>query len=63
MDHQPRRIGQGSLVQHHILTSLEFTRLEPGVIDKKIYAPGIGIVLEQSQKGPLEVAKLVSVRG
>jgi hypothetical protein len=50
-------------VVHHILTSLEFTRLEPGVIDQKIYAPGIGIVRELSQKGPLEVARLVSVRG
>jgi len=49
-------------VVHHILTSLEFTRLEPGVIDQKIYAPGIGIVRELSQKGPLEVARLVSVR-
>jgi hypothetical protein len=48
---------------HHILASLEFTRLEPGVIDQKIYAPGIGIVRELSQKGPLEVARLVSVRG
>jgi hypothetical protein len=48
---------------HHILTSLEFTRLEPGVIDQKIYAPGIGIVRELSQRGPLEVARLVSVRG
>jgi hypothetical protein len=50
-------------VVHHILTSLEFTRLEPGVIDQKIYAPGIGIVRELSQSGPLEVARLVSVRG
>jgi hypothetical protein len=50
-------------VVYHILTSLEFTRLEPGVIDQKIYAPGIGIVRELSQKGPLEVARLVSVRG
>jgi len=50
-------------VVHHILTSLEFTRLEPGVIDQKIYGPGIGIVRELSQKGPLEVARLVSVRG
>jgi hypothetical protein len=50
-------------VVHRILTSLEFTRLEPGVIDQKIYAPGIGIVRELSQKGPLEVARLVSVRG
>ena len=38
-------------------------RLEPGVIDQKIYAPGLGIVSERSQKGPLEVAQLVSVTG
>jgi hypothetical protein len=55
------RVPFGTL--HHILTSLEFTRLEPGVIDQKLYAPGIGIVRELSQKGPLEVARLVSVRG
>jgi hypothetical protein len=48
---------------HHVLISLEFTRLEPGVIDQKIYAPGLGIVSERSQKGPLEVAQLVSVTG
>jgi hypothetical protein len=48
---------------HHTLTSLEFTRLEPGVIDQKIYAPGIGIVSEVAVRGPAEVARLVSVRG
>ena len=47
----------------HTLTSLEFTVLEPGVIDQKIYARGIGIVVEQAVRGPAEVAKLVSVRG
>jgi hypothetical protein len=47
----------------HTLTSLEFTRLEPGVIDQKIYAPGIGIVVEQAVRGPAEVARLVSVHG
>ena len=48
---------------HHVLTSLEFTRLEPGVIDQKIYAPGIGIVREAAVRGPAEVANLVSVSG
>jgi hypothetical protein len=43
--------------------SLEMTVLEPDVLDEKIYAPGIGIVSEQSLTGPLEVAKLVSVTG
>ena len=45
----------------HILTSLEFTRLEPGVIDEKVYAPGIGIIREQAVRGPAEVATLVRV--
>ena len=35
--------------------------LEPKVIDKKLYAPGIGIVQELSQSGPLETAALVSI--
>ncbi|MDR2987050.1 MAG: hypothetical protein LBV34_19655 [Nocardiopsaceae bacterium] len=47
----------------HVLTSLEFSRLEPGVIDQKIYAPGIGILREQAVRGPTEVATLVRVIG
>jgi hypothetical protein len=48
---------------HNVLTTLEFTRLEPDVIDQKLYAPGLGIVREHSETGPLEVAQLVSVTG
>lgn len=48
---------------HHALTSLEFARIEPGVIDQKIYAPGLGIVSEVSRDGDHEVAKLVKVIG
>ncbi len=48
---------------HAVLTSLEFARIEPGVIDKKIYAPGLGIVVERSMTGPLEVDRLVKVTG
>jgi hypothetical protein len=48
---------------HNVLVSLEFTRLEPGVVDRKIYAPGIGIVSELAMSGPHEVATLVSVHG
>ncbi len=48
---------------HHVLTSLEFTRLEPDVIDKKANAPGIGVAIEQSAGGPVEFAELVSVHG
>ena len=45
------------------LKTLEATRIEPGLYDLKVYAPGIGIVLEQSLTGPTETAKLVSVTG
>jgi hypothetical protein len=48
---------------HHALTSLEFARIEPGVIDEKVYAPGIGIVREVARDGDHEVAKLVKVIG
>ena len=47
----------------HVLTSLEFTRLEPDVIDKKLYAPGLGIIVEQAVHGPRETAVLVKVIG
>jgi hypothetical protein len=45
------------------LTSLEATRLEPGAYDQKVYAPGVGIVLERALTGATENAKLVSVSG
>lgn len=48
---------------HKVLTSLEATRVEPGTYDMKVYAPGIGIVLERALAGPTEYAKLVSVTG
>ena len=48
---------------HNVLTSLEHTALEPDVIDMKIYAPGLGIVMEQAVAGGQELAKLVKVKG
>ena len=50
-------------VVHNVLTSYEFTVLEPTVLDKKIYAPGLGIVKEEAALGPKETATLVSVHG
>lgn len=44
------------------LLTKEWTPLEPGVIDHKYYARGIGTVLEQTAKGPLERNELVSFR-
>jgi hypothetical protein len=43
------------------LLTEEWTPLEPGVIDHKMYVRGIGTVLEQSQKGPNERNELISV--
>ena len=48
---------------HDSLTSLEFARIEPGVVDQKIYGPGLGIVREVALTGDHEVAKLVKVIG
>jgi hypothetical protein len=45
-----------------VLTSLEATRVEPGSYDLKVYAPGIGIVVERSLTED-EHDQLVSVQG
>ena len=42
------------------LLTEEWTPLEPGVLDHKLYIRGIGNVLEQSVKGPNERNELVS---
>jgi hypothetical protein len=44
------------------LLTKEWTPLEPGVIDHKLYVRGIGTVLEQTVKGGSERNVLVSVR-
>jgi hypothetical protein len=46
----------------HALLTKEWTPLEPGVIDHKLYVRGIGNVEEQTVKGGDERAKLVSYR-
>jgi len=43
------------------LLTEEWTPLEPGVLDHKLYVRGIGTVLEQSEKGDDERNELVSV--
>jgi len=42
------------------LRTLEWSRLEPGVIDEKLYVAGVGVVLEIAQSGPKERAELVT---
>jgi hypothetical protein len=48
-------------VIHHALVTMEWTPLEPNVVDRKIYGRGIGIVREASMSGPVETAELVRV--
>jgi hypothetical protein len=44
------------------MLTMEWTPLEPNVIDHKYYVQGIGTVLEQTAKGPTERNTLVSVQ-
>ena len=46
----------------HALLTKEWTPLEPGVLDHKLYVRGIGMALEQSIRGGRERAALVDVR-
>jgi hypothetical protein len=46
----------------HAVRSFEWTRLEPGVMSEKIYAPGLGIVKERDLSGGNERFVLVSVQ-
>lgn len=45
-----------------VLTSLEATRVEPGSYDLKVYAPGLGTVVERSLTSD-ETDRLVAVHG
>jgi hypothetical protein len=57
--HAPVTVPAGSFPD--ALLTREWTPLEPGVIDHKYYARGIGEVSEETAKGPRETSKLVSV--
>ena len=45
-----------------MLLTEEWTPLEPGVLDHKLYVRGTGIVLDQAVKGGDERSALISVR-
>jgi len=46
---------------HGVLLTLNFTPLEPDVLEKKYYAKGVGLVLEEEVKGGDDVNELVAV--
>ena len=45
----------------HVVRSFEWTRLEPGVLSLKLYAPGVGIVKERDMSGGSETFEVVAV--
>jgi hypothetical protein len=52
----------GASSSGHALLTKEWTPLEPGVIDHKVYVRGIGMVKEQTIKGGSELGVLAQVR-
>ena len=46
---------------HHLVRSLEWSRLEKGVVSVKMYGPHLGIVRERDMSGGSESFQLVSV--
>jgi hypothetical protein len=54
------RVPGGTFRQ--VVRSYEWSRLEPGVVSVKLYAPNVGIVKERDVAGGSEVFRLVDVR-
>jgi hypothetical protein len=54
-----QRVRTPFVTTSHAVLTLEWTRLEPGVIDRKYYVRGIGLVAELSAQGQRETARLV----
>jgi hypothetical protein len=46
----------------HVLETKEFTPLEPGVVDHKFYAAGVGDIKESTVKGGSEESALVQIK-
>jgi hypothetical protein len=46
----------------HVLVTKEWTPLEPGVVEKKYYAKGVGFIFSEMVKGGEETSELVRVK-
>jgi hypothetical protein len=46
---------------HRVLRSLEFSPLEPAIVERKVYGRGVGIVSEQQLSGGHETLSLVHI--
>jgi hypothetical protein len=55
-------VSAPALSSRHALLTEEWTPLEPGVLDHKLYVRGVGTVLEHTVKGGRERNALVAVR-
>jgi hypothetical protein len=55
-------VSAPALTSRHALLTEEWTPLEPGVLDHKLYVRGVGTVLEQTIRGGNERNALVSVK-
>jgi hypothetical protein len=56
------KVSAPALRSSHALLTEEWSPLEPGVLDRKLYVRGVGIVLDQTVKGGDERSALISVR-
>jgi hypothetical protein len=46
---------------HHCLKTVEWTRLEPGIKESKVYCPGVGFVKAHSVEGPFTNLVLTAI--
>jgi hypothetical protein len=56
------RVRTPAVFSRRAMRTREFTRLEPGVVDRKVYVRGVGQVFEASIKGGDDRLALVDVR-
>jgi hypothetical protein len=56
------RVKTPAASSRRALLTREWTPLEPGVVDHKLYVEGIGTVLEETVKGGDELNELVAIR-
>ena len=57
---EPLCLGSGACYDDVLLT-METSRLDPGVVEFKYYAPGVGFILAEIVKGGIERTELVSI--
>lgn len=56
------RVETPAASSRHALMVREWTPLEPGAIDRKLYVKGVGLALEKAVKGGDELNELIAVR-